>query len=162
MKEVYILFISLFILGCAPPNNSVIESRYKFSGQDDYELVTRIEFPKDFKVISNPPAQTATLVRTAIIELNKNDCIKFYKMYKFEPIEDTISPQLFGSNYMDSIYKLIPDRGKYLNKYGKNYGSPLYFKYNKEKDTNWLYLLDTTTCRLYCLISYADLKGYAK
>ena len=150
MKKILSIFISLFFLSCGSPDNSVKDSPYKFSGQDQYELVTRIKFPKDFKVITNPPLGFDDFVRQTVIELNKNDCVKFYRTNKFVPVQDTISSPFDGSGYSDSLYRQIPDRRKFLHSYGRN------------NYTNWFYLLDTTTCRLYCLISYPDKKGYTK
>ena len=160
MKKVLILFFPLpfLLLNCSSPE--VPES--SLSWQEHYELITNIKFPADFKIISNAPMPAGEKIRKTIIELNKKDCLKFSQYNGFTAVKDTISPLLFGSSMMDSVYRLIPDRNKFLHKYGKNYYGSDYFNYFKDKNTNWVYLLDTSTCRLYCLISYSNLYGYAK
>ncbi len=157
MKKILLFFCPLLLLNCTTD-----ESERILAWKEQYELITHIELPNNYKIISNDTSSSGSLVKKTIIELNRTDCIEFCKNNGFGPVNDSISPLLFGSSLMDSIYRLIPDRSKFLHKYGKRSASPKYFKYDTEKNTNWVYLLDTTTCKLYCLVSFADLNGYAK
>lgn len=163
MGNVAPFILLFFITACSPSTDSIMEKSSKLSGQDQYELISHISFPRNFKVISNPAFRSGDRVRKAIIELSKNDCTRFYGNYGFLPANDTMSP--FGSNFMDSIYRLIPDKSNFLHKYGRNYATNAYYdkyEYNYQCNTKWVYLLDTINCRLYCLISYSDLSGYAR
>ena len=158
MNKIFLFSISFLLFSCGAPDSP----EKTLTWEEQYAQITHVDFPKGFKLISNSPSNSNDLIKKTIIDLSQKDCQTFYKSYGFMPVEDTVSQHLFSSKLMDSIYKLIPDRKKFLHLYGKKSGSPKYFKYNIENDANWVYLLDTTTCRLYCLISNADFNGYTQ
>ena len=158
MKKIILFSISFLLFNCGAPDSS----EKTLTWEEQYAQITHVDFPKGFKIISNTPPNSNDLIKKTVIEIRQKDCQEFHKSYGFGPVQDTTSPLLFGSKLMDSVYRLIPDRNKFLHLYGKKSASPKYFKYNTEKGANWVYLLDTKTCRLYCLISKADLNGYAK
>ena len=111
------------------------------------ELVTKISIPDGYKFIAGVDTD---FIRITILDLDKKNCSEFYKKNKFESISDTLPQTFIGINYLDSVYRQLPDNNKLLRLSGKtNY-------------TNWIYLLDTTTCRLYGHISFPDWKGHTK
>ena len=152
-----LLLLFIFVTSCSPNNEEKV-----LTWEEEYELITNIKLPKDYKVISATPLNSDDRVKKTIIELNEKDCKDFYENKGFRAVEDTVSPTLFNSKLIDSIYRLIPERNKFIHRYGKQYADPTYFKYDTKKKANWVYLLDTTNCRLYCLISTADLNCYVK
>lgn len=158
MKKIVLVFGLLFILGCTETGS--VEKAPTL--EEQYAEITRVDLPRGFKVISTTPPNSKDLIEKTVVEINEKDCRVFYKSYGFKAVEDSVSPLIFGSKLMDSVYRLIPERNKFLHLYGKKAASAKYFKYNTENGANWVYLLDTTTCRLYCLISKADLNGYAR
>jgi len=111
------------------------------------ELVTQIHIPEGYTFITGIDSD---FIRITIVDLEKLNCKKFYADNKFEPIQDTSSQVFFGLNYLDSIYRQTPSNNKLLKLSGTN------------SFTTWIYLLDTTTCRLYGQISFPDLKGKTK
>jgi len=164
MKKTLLLISSLCLLGCEPSDNfyqdnNSDDQHYVFSGQDQYEQVSLLIFPKDFKVISNPKmpdgdfirkiATPGSFIRKTVIEINKSDYSKFLRDNKFYPLTDTV-PRILTSSLFDSIYQNISDKNIFLQKYGKKTG------------IKWAYFLDTTTYRLYCVISYPGYDGHAK
>jgi len=148
LKKISLIFISFFFLcSCSTEEakkDAVVEPTFD---KVFYESVTSIKFPKDYKFITT--ADNGEFLTITIIDLNKNDWAKFAKDNKFEPIDDKFSQkqQLFGTNILDSTYSHVPENNKLLRNWGSN------------KKTNWIYLLDTTTYRLYCQIDYPDAAG---
>jgi len=111
------------------------------------ELVTKIHIPEDYKFIAGVDTD---FIRITILDLDKKNCTEFYKSNKFEPISDTFPQTFIGMNYLDNVYRQLPENNKLLKLSGK------------KNWTNWIYLLDTTTCRLYGHISFPDLNGHTK
>ena len=111
------------------------------------ELVTKIHIPEGYNFITGVDTD---FIRITILDLDTKNCTEFYKSNKFEPVNDTLPQTFIGMNYLDSVYRLLPDNNKLLKLSGKN------------NWTNWIYLLDTTTCRLYGHISFPDLNGHTK
>ena len=111
------------------------------------ELVTKIHIPEDYKFIAGADTD---FIRITILDLDKNNCTALYKSNKFEPINDTLPLSPVCWNYLDSSFRQLPDKSKLVRLSGKN------------NWTNWIYLLDTTTCRLYGHISFPDLNGRTK
>lgn len=155
---VILILISVLLFNCEPSNGLEKVPAW----QDEYERITRIEFPENYTVIVNPESNSSSFIKKTIIDLSPDGCKKFCRDNDFTAVEDSVSPLLFGTELMDSLYRLIPDRNKFLHKYGKRSASPKYYNYHKDEEANWVYLLDTAACRLYCLISMANLNGYAK
>ena len=111
------------------------------------ELVTNIHIPEGYKFITGVDTD---FIRITILDLDKSKCTEFYKDNKFEPINDTLPQTFIGINYLDSDYRQLPGNNKLLRISGK------------AKWTTWIYLLDTTTCRLYGQISFPDMNGHTK
>ena len=111
------------------------------------EFVTNIKFPEDYIFITGVDTD---VIRITILDLDKKNCMKFYTNNNFEPIGDTLPRPLACMNYLDSAHRHLPDYKKLLIKHGIN------------NRTYWTYLIDTTTCRLYCHISFPDYDGLAK
>lgn len=146
MKGISVIFISLLLFsGCSTGDSNKDFLTEPTFEKEYYEKVTNIKFPKNYKVIAS--ADNGEFVTITIIDLSETDCKKFSTDNKFEPIEDKFPQDLIGVGYLDSVYRQIPDNNKLLRNWGNN------------KKTNWIYLLDTTTCRLYCQIDYPDWAG---
>jgi hypothetical protein len=152
MKGISLIFVSfLFFSNCSSNHNnnnnnttSVTNSTFEKAHS---EFVTNIKFPEDYKFITGVDTD---VIRITIFDLDKKSCMKFYRDNSFEPIGDTLPRPLACMNYLDSAYRHLPDYKKLLIKYGIN------------NRTYWTYLIDTTTCRLYCHISFPDYNGLAK
>ena len=158
MKKSSLFFLFTFLISCS---NSKIKNE-NFTWEKEFEQITKIEFPKGYKVLLKPDSINGQRVKKAKIKLSENECRKFTKDYDFTTIKDTVSPVFFGTNLMDSIYENLSNRNQLLHLYGKKPSSPKYFKYNTEQAANWVYFLDTVNCDLTCIISFADLSGYVK
>ena len=158
MKKIILFLNTFFLLNACTPNNP----EKVLTWQEEYQQISGIKLPKDYKVIYTTPLNSDDLVKKTIIELNEKDCKDFFKNKGFTAIEDSVSPTLFNSRLIDSVYRLIPERARFIHRYGKLYSDPTYFKYDTKKNANWVYLVDTGNCRLYCLISKADLNCYVK
>ena len=148
MKEISLVFISFLLFSNCSTNNS-----YKDISPDQNpdefhnELVTKIHIPEGYKFITGVDTD---FIRITILDLDKNKCIEFSRDNKFESIKDTFPQTFIGMNYLDSIYRQLPDNSKLLRISGK------------VKWTKWTYLLDTATCRLYGHISFPDMNGHTK
>ena len=111
-----------------------------------YEKTTNIKFPDNYKFVAT--ADNGEFMTIAILDLGKKDCKKFITEYNFEPITDFF-PKMIGIAYLDGNLGKLPDRTVSLVKYN-----------DKEPGkVGWTYLIDTTTCRLYCEIDYPDWDG---
>lgn len=148
MIKISFIVISLLLFSNCSMNNTYKDiSSDQNPNEAHNELVTKIHIPEDYKFITGVDTD---FIRITILDLDKKNCTGFYKDNKFEPINDTF-PQIFiGINYLDSVYRQLPATNKLLRLSGK------------AKFTNWIYLLDTTTCRLYGLISFPDWNGHTK
>jgi hypothetical protein len=148
MKRIFLLFISfLFFSNCSPDNSSKETLTDPKFNKEHNEQVTKIHSPEGYKFNTEVYID---FIRISIIDLDKKNCAKFNKDNKFEPINDTLPQTLIGMNYLDSVYRQLPDNNKLVRISGK------------AKWTKWIYLLDTTTCRLYCHFSFPDYNGYTK
>jgi len=142
-----IVLLLLFYSGCSTNNTYKDISPVQNPNEVHNELVTKISIPEGYTFVAGVDTD---FIRITILDLDKKSCTKFYKDNKFEPLNDT-SPQIFiGMNYLDSAYRQLPVNNKLLKISGK------------ARFTNWIYLLDTTTCRLYGHISFPDLNGHTK
>ncbi len=90
----------------------------------------------------------------------------FYKAHKFSTFKDTLilddptsilkgpfmsaSDSLYGLQYLDSANRQLPDKKKLLRLKGKSH------------PVKWMYLIDTTTCKLYIHFSFARNDGSTK
>ncbi len=111
------------------------------------ELITKVHIPEGSKFITGVDTN---FIRITVLDLDKVSCKAFFTSNKFGPVNDTF-PQFFvGIGYLDTRYQQLPDNNKLVKLSGKN------------NWTTWVYLLDTTTCRLYGQISFPDLDGYTK
>jgi len=143
-----ILVISLlFLTNCTNNNTYKDISPGENPNEAHNELVTKIHIPEGYKFIAGVDTD---FIRITILDLDKSKCTEFYKSNKFEPVTDTFPQTFIGINYLDSNYRKLPDNNKLLKLSGK------------AKFTNWVYLLDTTTCRLYGQISFPDWNGHTK
>ena len=150
MRGIPLLVISfLFFCNCShSPRNSNIKTPTDSTFEKVHsEFVTNINFPEGYKFISGVDSN---FIRITILDLDKKNCIQFYKENKFVPVHDTLPQKLSCMNYLDSAYRHLPDNEK------------LVIKRDTNNRTYWTYLLDTTTCRLYCHISFPDNDGYTK
>ena len=148
MKGISLIVLSfLFFTDCSTNNTYKDISPDQNPNEAHNELVTKIHIPEGYKFITGVDTD---FIRITILDLDKINCIKFYKDNKFELINDTLPQTFIGMNYIDSAYRQLPDNNKLLRITGK------------AKWTNWIYLLDTVTCRLYGHISFPDLNGHTK
>ena len=150
MKGIPLLVTSfLFFCNCSPaPRDSNIKTLTDSTFEKVHsEFVTNINFPEDYKFITGVDSN---FIRITILDLDKNKCMKFYTDNNFEPIGDTLPRPLACMDYLPSRYRQLPEYKKLLIKHGIN------------NRTYWTYLLDTTTCRLYCHISFPDYDGHTK
>jgi len=150
LTGIFLIVISfLFFSNCSSNHNnnnttSVTNSTFEKAHS---EFVTNIKFPEDYIFITGVDTD---VIRITILDLDKNNCMKFYTDNNFEPIGDTLPRPLACIHYLPSPYRQLPDYKKLLIKHGIN------------NRTYWTYLIDTTTCRLYCHISFPDYNGLAK
>lgn len=112
----------------------------------DAKYLAKIQIPDSYRFITGA---VKNFIRIIVIDLDKKDCVEFYKTNEFEPIGDGLPRPLACMNYLDSKY-WHPDNKKLLCKFGW------------AKRTYWTYLLDTTNCRLYFHVSAPDYNAYTK
>jgi hypothetical protein len=129
------------------PENKVIAQGKKPRKMEFCESISKIKFPETSRILTTVDSNFSTI---AIIKFHKSFCSQFCSGYKFQSIKDTLPQNLLGQIYLDSVYRRLPENNKLLRKRGRTNG------------TLWMYLLDTTTCQLYCNFSYPDLNGYTK
>ena len=107
-----------------------------------YEKSTNIKFPDKYKVVAT--ADNGEFVTITILDIEKAECKKFSRDNNFKSVTESFIPNLFGLTLLDTAFQNLPDRDKLLENFG-------------EKDKyNWVYLIDTAKCRVYCEISYPD------
>ena len=148
MKGLFLIAISiLFFSNCSTNKTYKEMSPEQNPNEFHNELVTKIHIPEGYNFVTGVDTD---FIRITILDLDKTNCIKFLKDNKFEPINDTLPQTFIGMNFLDSVYRQLPGNNKLIKLSGKN------------KWTNWIYLLDTTTCRLYGHISFPDLNGITK
>ena len=150
MKKRSLIVISfLFFSNCShSPENSNLKTLTDSTFEKTHsELITQIHFPEGYKFITGVDSN---FIRITILDLDKKNCMKFYKENNLQPIEDTLPQNLSCMNYLDSAYTHLPDNKEMVIKRDTN------------NRTYWTYLLDTTTCRLYCHISFPDYDGLTK
>jgi hypothetical protein len=148
MKGVSLIVISfLFFNNCSMDKACKDISPDQNPNGAHNELVTKIHIPEGYKFITGVDTD---FIRITILDLDKKNCTEFYKTNKFESINDTFHQTFIDMDYLDSVYTQLPDNNKLLRLSGKN------------NWTNWIYLLDTTTCRLYGHISFPDWYGHTK
>jgi hypothetical protein len=111
------------------------------------ENLSKIKFPETSRLLTTVDSNFSTI---AIIKFHKSFCSQFCSEYKFQSIKDTFPQTLLGQLYLNRSYQQLPDNNKLLRRRGKGGG------------TLWMYLLDTTTCRLYCNFSFPDTEGNTK
>jgi len=111
-----------------------------------YQKITNIKFPDNYELVAtidNGEFKTMT-----VLDLDKIDCKKFIRDNNFQPITDFF-PTMNGFIFIDKKIRKLPDKNVLLMNY-----------HDKESGkTGWTYLIDTTTCRLYCEIDYPDWGG---
>jgi len=147
MRILLALISFLFLTNCSTNNTYKDISPRENPNEAHNELVTKIHIPEGYKFISGVDTD---FIRITILDLDKNKCTEFYKSNNFEPVTDTFPQTFIGIIYLDSNYRKLPDNNKLLKLSGK------------AKFTKWIYLLDTTTCRLYGQISFPDWNGHTK
>lgn len=138
MKYLVQIVFFIFVWGC--------DSAPSFE-KDYYELITKIKFPDQFNTITT--SDNGEFLTITILELRKEDCKKFIVENNFQPVDQTHVSYLMGLNQLDSAYQKLPDNKTLFER-----------AVNKiPGKTGWTYLIDTTTCRLYCEIDYPDRGG---
>ena len=147
-----VIIATVFIvvsISCSPnlENNIKYPQTDSRFNKDHNEQVTKIYLPEDYKFITEVDTD---FIRITIIDLDKKNCAKFYRDNNFKPIDDTLPLTLACINYLDSAYRHLPSNNKMLINSGKVI------------QTYWTYLLDTSTCRLYCHISFPGYHGLTK
>ena len=145
MKNRLLFSLTIFLSCCIGTTSNYFEKDY-------YEKTTKIEFPKDYEVVTS--IDNGEFFTITILDLSKSDCKKFILDNKFEVLyKDTNSvlkdfpPDLSGLNWLDSSYRKMPDKNLLVRE--KSF----------ENGTGWTYYIDTITCRLYCQINYPDKEG---
>ncbi len=146
IKRTSISILLIFLLGCSNSGEEFSADK-KTSKLEFYENITGIKFPKQSKVISVVDSDFCSV---AIIDFDRSYCNQFYSYNNFRSINVKFTQTLLRQLYLDSVYRQLPDNSKLLRRRGKGNG------------TLWMYLLDTTTSRLYCNFSYPDNNGYTK
>ncbi len=148
MKRISLIVISfLFFNNCTMNNTYKDISPDKNPNEAHNELVTKIHIPEVYEFITGVDTD---FIRITILDLDKQNCKQIYYSNKLESINNSVPQTFIGMNYLDSAYRKIPDNNKLLRLSGKN------------NWTTWIYLLDTTNCRLYGQISFPDLNGHTK
>jgi hypothetical protein len=115
--------------------------------KDYYERITQIKFPNAYRMIAS--ADNIEFMTITILDLDKSSCRKFAQDNNFEPVEQMYPLNLVGLHFLDTSIAKLPDSKKLLMRH-----------FPKEPGkVGWTYLLDTTSCRLYCEIDYPDYAG---
>src|SRR5678816_3387065 len=97
MRGISLIVISfLFFSNCSMKNTYKDISPDQNPNEAHNELVTKIHIPEDYKFITGVDTD---FIRITILDLDKKNCIAFYKTNKFEPVIDTLSQTFIGMNY---------------------------------------------------------------
>jgi len=108
-----------------------------------YQKTTNIKFPDNYELVAT--TDNGEFMTMTILDLAKIDCKKFIKDNNFQPITDFF-PTMDGLRFIDKKIGKLPDKNILLmNHHDRQSGK-----------TGWTYIIDTTTCRLYCEIDYPD------
>jgi hypothetical protein len=135
MKYLNLGLLLLMLCGC------------KSFDRDYYERTTEIEFPNKYKMIAT--ADNHEFLTITILDLDKSSCKDFARDNKFVPVDQTYPINLMGLHLLDTSLAKLPNPKTLVERHvSKQIGK-----------VGWVYLLDTTTCRLYCEIEYPDPAG---
>lgn len=138
MKHITVIFLLFFFWDCS--SHPDFEASY-------YEQTTKIKFPSKYNFVAT--ADNGEFLTITILDLDKAVCKNFVHDNHFNSIDEKHPPYLFGLNFLDSIYKNLPNTKTLLvRKVDKINGK-----------IGWTYLVDTAKCRLYCEIDYPDAGG---
>jgi hypothetical protein len=149
LKKFLSIFITILLAThCSTsPENDFYTQDKKLSKLEFCENITGTKFPEESRIVTSADSNFVSIV---IIKFHKHFHSDFMAANKFFPIKDSFPQTLLGIEYLDSTYKHIPENSRLLRRRGRGNG------------TLWMCLLDTTTCRIYCNLSFPNTKGNTK
>jgi hypothetical protein len=109
--------------------------------KDYYEKTTKINFPDNYTTLAT--VDNGEFLTLTILKLSKSDCISFINKYNFSPVR-THKLELIGLNWLDKKYQNLPGKNMLVKEKWFDNG------------IGWIYLMDTSSFKLYCQINYPD------